>query len=134
MKRYVPMALRMLLGLTFVATSLIGIFNLAQPPADYPTAALAFVEALGRSGYFNPELMTVQLVSGVALLLDLWTPLFLVVLVPVTVNILLFHVFLTPRLLFTVALPGLVVFALNVGLLWIYRAHYRGLLTRRARP
>ncbi len=134
MKRFVPIVLRLLLGIIFVATSGIGIFQLAPPPTDYPPEALAFADALARSGYFMVELMAIQLVAGVALLLNLWTPLFLVVLAPVTVNILLFHIFLTPRLLFTVAAPGIVVFALNVGLLWIYRAHYRGLLTRRARP
>ncbi len=132
-KRFAPTVLRLLLGLIFVATSLVGMFQLAPPPADYPPEALAFGAALGQSGYFLYLLWAVQVVSGAALLLDLWTPLFLVVLAPVSVNILLFHLFLTPQALLTAGAPGIVAFGLNAALLWIYRKYYRGLLTPRAR-
>ena len=133
MKQFVSPALRLLLGLIFVATSVAGIFQLMPAPTDYPPAALAFVSALVGSGYLMVAVWTVQLVSGVALLLDLWTPLFLVLLAPVTVNIMLFHVFLTPRAMLSAGAPGIVVFLLNAALLWLYRGYYGGMLTFRAR-
>jgi hypothetical protein len=107
--------------------------QLGKPPADYPSAGLAFLTALGQSGYFIYFLSAVQLVSGLALLLDQWTPLFLVVLAPVTINILLFHLFLTPHHLLSVGAGGMLVFILNLALLWMYREHYRALLNRRVR-
>lgn len=134
MKRFVAPALRLLLGLIFVATSVAGIFQLMPAPTNYPPAALNFAGALAGSGYMIVAVWTVQLVSGVALLLDLWTPLFLVILAPITVNIMLFHLFLTPRAMLSAGAPGIVVFLLNVALLWLYRAYYAGMLTFRARP
>ena len=134
MTRYLHHVLRIPLGLVFLATSLIGLFKLAAPPPDYPAAAMAFSTAMGDTGYFMTMVAIVQIVCAVALLLGWWVPLALVVLAPVTVNILLFHAFLTPGLLLGSAAPGVLVFVLNVWLLWIYRAHFRGLLVRRARP
>lgn len=133
MKRFVPLALRLLLGLIYVATSVAAIFQLLPAPTNYPPAALAFAGALAGSGYMMVAVWTVQLVSGLALLLDLWTPLFLVILAPVTVNIILFHLFLTPRAMLSAGAPGILVFLLNAALLWLYRSYYRGLLTFRAR-
>jgi len=134
MKRFVAPALRVFLGLIFVASSVAGIFQLVPPPTNYPPAALAFAGALVGSGYMIVAVWTVQLVSGVALLLNLWTPLFLVVLVPITVNIMLFHLFLTPQAMLSAGAPGIVAFLLNVALLWLYRGYYTRMLTFRARP
>ena len=134
MTRYLHHVLRILLGLLFLAPGIIGLLHLAAPPPDYPAAAMAFSSALEATGYFMPMLAIVQLACAVALLLGWWVPLALVMLVPITVNILLFHVFLTPHLLLGSAAPGVVVFVFNLWLLWIYRVHYRGLLVRRARP
>ena len=134
MKRFVAPALRLLLGLFFVATSVAGMFQLMPAPTNYPPAALAFAGALVGSGYMIVAVWTVQLVSGVALLLDRWTPLFLVILAPITVNIMLFHLFLTPRAMLSAGAPGIVVFLLNAALLWLYRGYYAGMLTFRARP
>ena len=73
-----------------------------------------------------------EVVVGVLLLAGRWVPLALLALLPVTVNILLFHLFLDP------ALPGMgvavLVFALNAFLIWPYRAHYAPLKEARAVP
>jgi putative oxidoreductase len=133
MRRLAPTALRLLLGLIFVVINLANVLQLMPAPTNYPPQALAFGAALMGSGYFMYVISAVQMVSGVALLLDLWTPLFLVVLAPVTINILLFHLFLTPHAMLTAGGLGIVVFVLNAMLLWIYRGYYRQLLTARAR-
>lgn len=125
--------MRLLLGLIFVATSGASIFRLMPAPASYPPQALAFAAALTASGYLMATVWIVQLVSGVALLLDICTPLFLVVLAPITINIMLFHLFLTPHSMLTAGAPGIVVFLLNAALLWLYRASYAGMLVVRAR-
>jgi putative oxidoreductase len=133
MKRYLPPTLRVLLGLVFLGANLAPLLMGMQPPPGYPPDALAFSEALMKSGYLTYLVMAVEVVSAVLLLLNLWTPLVLVVLAPVTLNILLFHVFLTPKILVTIGGLGILVFVLNVALLWLYRGHYRHMLTRRAR-
>ncbi|HUJ76301.1 MAG TPA: DoxX family protein [bacterium] len=133
MKRLIPVALRLLLGLIFVVLPITGALQLMPTPPDYPAQALAFVGAFAATGYFTYWLLAVQVISGVALLLNLWTPLFLVVLAPVTVNILLFHLFLTPHALVTLGGLGILVFVLNVALLGYYRECYRPMLVRRAR-
>lgn len=133
MKRIVPIALRVLLGLLFLGANLAPLIFGMQPPPGYPPEALAFNEALMKSGYFTYEVMAIELAAALLLVLDLWTPLVLVVLAPVTANILLFHLFLTPKALLSVGGLGILAFVLNVALLWIYRDHYRGMFTRRAR-
>ncbi len=134
LKRFLPATLRILLGLIFLASSLVGLILQPEPPPDFPAGAASFARALDATGYMNPLVTVVQLLSAASLLLNLWMPLMLVVLAPVTVNILLFHVFLTPTMLFTSALPGVVVFVLNVALLWLHRESYRPLLARKPPP
>lgn len=131
-KRFGPAVLRILLGLAFLAANLAGLLLGTKPPPDYPAAATAFMLAMYHTGYMLWLVQAVEVLCALALLLNLWVPLALLVLAPVTVNIILFHLFLTPRLIFTVAAPGLLVFVLNAWLLWLYRAHYRALLVPRA--
>jgi hypothetical protein len=121
------------LGLIFLALNIAGILQLIPPPPDYPPAAMAFSGAMMSTGYLFWAVVIVEVLGGLALVLNLWTPLALVLLAPVTVNILLFHIFLTPRILFTTALPGVLVFVLNFVLLWMYRGYYHGMLTRKAK-
>jgi putative oxidoreductase len=104
---------------------------LAPPPVDYSPEALAFMGGLNGAPYMYPLLIAVQLGGAILLLLDWWTPLVLVIMAPVTLNIILFHVTMTPRLLLGIALPGVIVFVLNVALLWMYRGHYLNMLHRR---
>lgn len=133
-KRYLPAVLRILLGLLLIAANLAALFLGTKPPPEYPAAATAFMLAMQHTGYLQWLVQGVEVLAGLALLVNLWVPLALVVLAPVSVNILLLHVFLTPGLLFTIALPGVLVFVLNAVLLWLYRDHYGELLVpRRAR-
>jgi len=63
------------------------------PPAGGP--AESFTTGLFLSGYFFPMLKGLEVILGLALLIGIFVPLTLVLLMPITLNILLFHVFLT---------------------------------------
>jgi hypothetical protein len=49
---------------------------------------------------------------------------------PVLVNIILFHIFLQPAGI----VPGAILMAINLYLAWVYRKAYCPLLTMRTRP
>jgi hypothetical protein len=112
---------RILLGLIFVVFGLNGFLQfLAQPPT--PQVALAFFGALAATGYMVPLLFASQIVGGGLLLLGM-VPLGLLIVAPVIVNIVGFHVFLAPDGL---AL-AVVVVALELFLAWTHRDAYRPL-------
>jgi len=102
---------RWLLGLILLFFGANGLFNFMTPPPPKP-AVEAFWNGLMSTGYFLPFMSVVMLVVGLMLVLNKWVPLALVILAPISVQIILFHVFLD---LGTIV-PGLVVTALNVYL------------------
>lgn len=119
---YAPAAARLLLGLIFVVFGLNGFLNFIPIPPHEGNAA-AFMGGLAAAGYFFPLLKITEIVVGVALLANRFVPLALVVLAPITVNIVAFHS-LAPE-----GLPmALVIVALHVGSAWNLRAAFRPLL------
>jgi hypothetical protein len=114
---------RVLLGLIFTVFGLNGFLHFLSMPAP-PQPALAFFGALAATGYMIPLLFASQVVGGALLLLGV-VPLALVILAPVIVNIVAFHVFLAPG-----GLPlAIVVAALASFLAWTHREAYRPLFT-----
>ncbi len=130
--RFVPVVARVLLGLLFTVTGLNGFLNfLPQPePGAMPEGAAAFAGALQSSGYMFPLIAGTQLVCGVLLLTGLFVPLALVLVAPVVVNIVAFHVFLAPQG------TGIAIFVLvvEVYLVWAYRSAFRPMLAWNAKP
>ena len=130
--RWVPAAARILMGLMLCASGAFGLLTafgaVAPPPATMPAGATAFAEALAKTGYMMPLVSGVQLLVGVLLLIKQFVPLALVLLAPLLVNIVAFHMFLAPAGI----VPGLVLTVLELYLAWVYRAAYRPLLTARA--
>ena len=112
---------RILLGVIFVVFGSNGFLQFLPQPA-MPQAAIAFFGGLAASGYMLPQLFAAQVVGGILLLLGM-VPLGLVILAPVIVNIVAFHVFLAPG-----GLPFAVVVALlALFLAWTHREAYRPL-------
>ncbi len=108
--------LRSLLGLVFLIFGLNFFLHFIPNPAE-PPAAADFLGALFRTGYFLPLLGATQVVGGVLLLTGMMVPFALVLLAPVIVHILMFHLFLAPA-----GLPvAVVVVALEVILAWMHR-------------
>ena len=110
-------------GLFWLAFGLNGLFHFAPIPAP-PEASAYFMQALERSGYALPMLYGCQVIAGLMLLLGAWQTLALLLLAPVTLNILLYDLVLNPKGLAV----GLVIAAIHALLLWRNRAALRPLL------
>jgi uncharacterized membrane protein YphA (DoxX/SURF4 family) len=121
---------RVLLGLVFFVFGLNGFLNF-MPMPQMPESAGAFLGALVGTGYLMYAVKVVETVCGALLLAGVCVPLALVLLGPVLVNIVLFHVFLTPL---QDAAGAFVFLALYLFLLWSYRSYFRPLFTVLARP
>ena len=130
--RHLTTALRILLGLLFVASGLVGLLgprpSLTSPPM--PAAVVAFVEGMVKSGYLLPLLKLTETGVGLLLVSNRFVPLALTILAPVVVNIVAFHLFLERA-----GLPvALAILAVHLFLAWQYREHFRPMLEARGRP
>jgi len=119
---FAPIGARLTLGLIFTVFGLNGFLHFIPMPPPEGVAA-EFMGGLAATGYFFPMLSLTQVLVGLALLSNRFTALALVVLAPLTVNIVAFH---------SVAPDGmplaLVVLALHLCLAWHLRAAFRPLL------
>jgi uncharacterized membrane protein YphA (DoxX/SURF4 family) len=122
---------RTLFGLAFFVFGLDGFLHfLPRPTTAPPEGAMAFAIALMNAGYMFPLIKGTELVAGALLLGGRFVPLALVLLAPVLVNIVAFHVFLASEGLEI----AVVLLAVEIGLAWAYRAAYRPLLAARVAP
>jgi putative oxidoreductase len=118
---------RVLLGLIFVVFGLNFFFpqvlHMAQPAMS--PAAAAFSGGLWGSGYFFQYMKIIEIVSGLFLLFNRYTAFFVLVLLPISVNIFLFHLILVPA-----GVPvGVAVIALNIFLGVAYLKYYKTVFT-----
>lgn len=89
---------RYLLGFLFLLSGVVGLFNLVPPPAEMPTAMMEFMKGMMAAKYFFPLLKLTELVCGLLLLVGIAPALMLMILAPITINIIGVHAFLTPGL------------------------------------
>jgi uncharacterized membrane protein YphA (DoxX/SURF4 family) len=122
-RKYVPTAARLFLGLAFTVFGLNFFLHFLPMPAAPPGAA-AFAGALFASGYLFPLLKATEVVAGLLLLTGFFVPLALAVLAPILINIVGFHLFLEPSGL---PLP-LVMLAAEIYLARAYRAAFAPML------
>lgn len=117
---------RVLLGLVFVVFGLNFFFqflHMPQPPMS--DKAQAFSGGLFGSGYFFQYMKVIEITSGLFLIINRYTALFVLLLLPISLNIFLFHAILAPA-----GLPiGLAVIVLEVFLLFAYRKYYASIFT-----
>lgn len=123
----IQLGARLLLGLIYFVFGLNGFLQF-MPAPPLPEPAMAFIGGLAGSGYFLPVLSATQTICGLLLLSGFAAPLALVILAPVTLQILLFHMFLTPGLQ-NLVFPLLMI-ALHVTAASAYWALYRPLFSR----
>ena len=86
---------RVILGLIFLVFGLNGFLHFIPMPPPTGTAA-EFVYGLVKAHYFLPFMAFIQVISGVLLLSGAYVPFALLLLFPITLNILFFHLDLAP--------------------------------------
>jgi len=123
--KIVTLIARLLLGLIFVVFGLNGFLNFIKGPMPSGLAA-QFVGALVLSHYFW-VVAAIQVAGGVLLLVNRYVPLALVLLGPVIVNIICYHVFLNP----SGAVPAAVVTVLWLIVFYGKRQYFSGILVQR---
>jgi len=129
--RFAVIGARVLLGLIFLVFGLHGFFHFSFIPApEMNEAAGSFMGALVGTGYFMIVVKLVEVTSGLMILTGRFLPLGLILLAPVSVNILLFHSFLEPSGL------GMAIFivVMQLFLAWTYRDSYSGVLQANPKP
>jgi len=115
---------RILLGLILV---LFGLNKLSPQPfiplPQMPPDAASFMSSLGATGYVLKIVGVLEISIGVMLLLKKWIAFSLILLAPISINILLFHLFLDAS-----AIGGaLVVATLNTILIYKHWTQYKPL-------
>lgn len=129
--RYIAITVRTLMGLLFILTGLNGFLDfIPKPTTPMPEGAMAFVEALMKTGYMFKLIMGTQLLCGLLLVSGFFVPLALALLAPIIVGIVTFHVFLAPSGI------GMAIFVLvaELYLAWAYRNAFRPMLAACAKP
>jgi uncharacterized membrane protein YphA (DoxX/SURF4 family) len=129
--KYLYLLCRILLGLLFVvfgANLLHPFLHAEMPPAGSPPAQ--FMGVMFSSGWMH-HIGFFQLLGGLLVLIGGTAPLGLVILGPVIVNILTFHILLAGG--HGIA-PGLFATVLEIILIYGYRTNFAGIFTYRATP
>ncbi|AHZ85425.1 DoxX family membrane protein [Bdellovibrio bacteriovorus] len=89
---------RYLLGLIYFVFGLNGFLQFIPAPPTMPEGAMAFMGGMMAAPYFFPVLKGTEVICGALLLSGFAVPLALVILAPITLQIFLFHSFMTPGL------------------------------------
>jgi putative oxidoreductase len=127
MKKYLPTIAGILLGLCFVASSVPVLFHLVPiPKMPEGTPIAHFMEAFAPTGYMT-FVKVCELTGGILVAIPRTRNLGLLVLGPIIVNIIVFHLCITSaKDLINPMLDAIIVLALY--LLWAGRKRFAGLL------
>jgi len=91
-----------------------------MPLPQLPAEASNFMDSLSASGYVLPLVGVLEIFVALLLLLKKWVPFALLLLAPISLNVLLFHLFLDlPNIL-----PALITVLINVVLIYKYWKSY----------
>ena len=127
MKKHLPTIAGVVLGLLFIMASVVVLFKLGPTPKFQEGSPIAlFMGAFGPTGYMT-FVKIFELLGGILVAIPRTRNLGLLVLGPIIVNILAFHIFITGG-------DGLldpmldVIIVLALYLLWVGRKAFAGLL------
>ncbi|PKP13997.1 MAG: DoxX protein [Bacteroidetes bacterium HGW-Bacteroidetes-3] len=122
MNSKLTMVLRIILGLLLVVFGLNKFLGF-MPAMELPAPAGNLMGAMMESGYLFKLIGATEIVVGLLLLVKKWVPFALVVLAPISVNIVFFHLFLAPAGI----APAAVVALLNIVLIYANWDRYKSL-------
>lgn len=124
MKATFTTILRLVLGVGLI---LFGINKIIPTPFiplfEMPMAAANFLESLENTGYVFYVVAVIEILVGFLLLINKWVPFALLLLAPISLNILLFHLFLDISDVWV----AIVIVTLNIILIYKYWKVYRPL-------
>ena len=125
--KYFPTIAGILLGLLFIMSAVVVLFDLVpMPPIPEGTPKAMFFGAFGPTGYMT-FIKVLELTGGILVAIPRTRNFGLLVLGPIIVNIVAFHVFITKgEGVFNPMIIGIV--ALALYLLWVGRKAFAGLL------
>jgi putative oxidoreductase len=127
MKKHLPTVAGIVLGLLFVMASIVVLFNLAPTPTFPEGSPIAlFMGAFGPTGYMT-FIKIFELIGGVLVAIPRTRNVGLLVLGPIILNIIAFHMFITGGEGLLSPMLGVIV-ALALYLLWVGRKSFAGLL------
>ena len=116
--------IRTILGLIFIYASVMFFLKMA-PETESTIAFKAFQVGIVASNYLMPLTKAIELVCGLAFVINKFTTLANIIILPVTLNILMINYFMMPA-----TLPiAIFIFLANIFLIYAYWNNYRGLLT-----
>ncbi|HVV53726.1 MAG TPA: hypothetical protein VHC47_00290 [Mucilaginibacter sp.] len=123
--------LRTALGLFFLLYGIDYFYHIKYlPPIVLSTKeATGFINILAKTGYILPAVYGTEIACGFFLVINRYAPLFLIILMPITVNIFLFLYFYQDDNVYI----GYSALGLNLLLMLIYRKAYTHLFNRRGR-
>ena len=127
--RIVTAIVRVLLGLMFLVFGLNGFLNFMPAPKDLPPDVITVSTGLMKGGYMAVVSAT-EIIVAVLLLSNRFVPLALVLLAPVVVGIMTFHI----AIAIATIVPGIVVLVMELYLAWAYRGAFRPMLRAKVSP
>ncbi len=122
MNAKLSMILRILLGLVLVIFGANKFFNF-MPAMEMPKPAGNFMMAMMATGYMLKLVGATEVVVGLLLITKKWMPFALVVLAPISVNMVFFHLALAPAGIG----PAAIVTIINILLIYDNWDKYKGL-------
>lgn len=130
MQKYINIVLKVILSLLFVMPILGALHVFPAPTADmYNNAqAYAFIKIMMESASYINYIMAAVFALSLVLVWTKRTALAMLLILPITVNIISFHLFLDGGLFTGGSVPAIIFFALNLYFMWQERASYSQLL------
>ncbi|HLA55435.1 MAG TPA: hypothetical protein VK623_05015 [Flavobacterium sp.] len=117
---------RVLMGLMFLNASIGYFFDLYPAPTDMPKDVITYMSGISVV-HIMTIVKTIELLCALSFLIGRYVALSSVVLLPITINILLLHLFADQK---TLAV-AVAIFAFHLFLLYAYRKHYTNMFAAR---
>ncbi len=117
---------QIVLGLFLIVFGVNKFLNFMPSPENMSQSAVDFMSAIYNTGYLFKFIGFVEIVAGILILINKWVPFALLLIAPIIVNIILFHLALDMGSI----MPGAVIFILIVYLFYYHWNKFESLFTK----